>query len=125
MPATTRSIGYRRPITPVEATNTSIGSHPSRAAMPSTRVLASSKPAGPFATLAFFETITIARACRFSRCCRLSTTLGPANLLRVNTPAAGTGRSAEITTKSSVSSLMPTLATWQRKPGGRLVTGSF
>ena len=46
-----------------------------------------------------------------ARCSRLTVTDGPANRLSVKTPAAATGRSAATTTKSSVVSFTPTLAT--------------
>ena len=70
------------------------------------------------ATLAFLETTTTARAEPSATLRRLTTTLGPANELRVNTPAAAHGPSAATTVKSSVSSLMPTLATHGVEPAG-------
>ena len=77
---------------------------------------------GPVATLAFFDTTTIACARPSCRCSRLIVTLGPTNRLRVNIPAAATGPSvAAITRRSSVLSLTPTLATWQPNPAGRVV----
>ena len=84
--------------------------------------MASAWPCGPVATLAFFEITTTAWACPSAIWERLSVTLGPAKRLRVNTPATGTGRSAAITTKSSVSSFTPMLATWLRNPCGSVVT---
>ena len=110
-PVLTRSIGYWRPITPVEAMSTSDGEQPSAAATPPTTVFALERPSAPVATLAFLEMTTIACAERSARWARLTTTLGPANRDFVNTPAAAHGRSAVTTTKSSVSSLMPMLAT--------------
>src|SRR4051794_36908631 len=99
-------------MTPVDATSTSPGSHPSRPATASASASASAGPSGPLATLAFFDTTTTARADPDARLRRLIVTLGPANRLSVNTPAAGTGpEDAAITTKSSVSSLTPMLAT--------------
>ena len=80
---------------------------------------ASASPTGPLATLAFFETTTKACNRPSAMCRRLSVTLGPANRDRVKTAAAEHGASAASTRKSSVSSLMPMLATWERKPAGR------
>ena len=117
-PDRTRSIGYCRPITPVEAISTSSSSHPNTAATPATTSRAFASPTGPVATLAFFEMTTTARAAPSATFARLTTTLGPENRDRVNTPAAGQARSAATITKSSVSSLMPTLVTWQLKPRG-------
>jgi hypothetical protein len=70
-----------------------------------------SEAPGPVATFAFFEMTTYARSCPSETFQRLSTTLGPEKRLFVNTAAAAHGRSAAMTTKSSVSSLMPTFAT--------------
>ena len=62
--------------------------------------------------------MTIAWAVPAARLRRLMVTLGPTKRLRVKTPAAGTGRAAAMTTKSSVVSLTPMLATWQPNPAG-------
>ena len=61
-PVRTFSMGYWRPMTPVEAINTSCGSHPSLAARPCTTSSALASPCSPVATLAFFEITTTARA---------------------------------------------------------------
>ena len=66
-------------------------SQPRRAATASTSASASASPSGPLATLAFFDTTTIARARPSARLRRLIVTLGPVKRLRVKTPAAGTG----------------------------------
>jgi hypothetical protein len=108
-------------MTPVEVMTTSVGSHPSRAATRCAISTASEWPPGPVATLAFFEITTTACACPSAICARLRVTLGPANRLLVNTPATGTACPAVITTKSSVSSFTPMLATWLWKPSGRRV----
>ena len=98
--------------------STSSAEQPRRSATAATSASASAVPAGPLATLAFLATTTTARARPSRRCSRLIVTLGPVKRLRVKTPAAGTGVAAAMTTKSSVSSLTPTLATWQPKPAG-------
>jgi hypothetical protein len=67
-PARTRSIGYCRPITPVEAINTSDAWQPSAAATPPTTSRALAKPAAPVATLAFLEMTTTACADGDDRC---------------------------------------------------------
>ena len=110
-PARTRSIGYWRPITPVEAISTSLESQPTAAATPATTSRALARPSSPVATLAFLEITTTACAVGDDRFSRLTITLGPAKLLVVNTPAATLGESLATTTKSSVVSLMPMLAT--------------
>ena len=61
-PVRTFSMGYWRPMTPVEAINTSCGSHPSLAATPCTTSRALASPRSPVATLAFFEMTITARA---------------------------------------------------------------
>ena len=111
IPLSIRSIGYRRPMTPVDATSTSATRHPRRSATAVVTARLSSSPAGPLATLALRDTTTIAWAVESARLARLAVTHGAANRLRVNTPAAATGRSAAMTTKSSCSSLTPRLAT--------------
>ena len=60
------------------------------------------------------------RACSepSAACARDTSTLGPAKRDRVKTAAAVHGRSDATTTKSSVSSLIPMLATWAWKPRG-------
>ena len=110
-PARTRSIGYWRPITPVEAISTSPAVQPSAVATPATTSRALARPTSPVATLAFLEITTTACAVGDDRCSRLTRTLGPAKLLVVNTPTVGHGESVATTTKSSVESLIPTLAT--------------
>ena len=118
-PGRIRSIGYRRPITPVDVTTTSSAAHPSRSATVRATSSASSSPSWPVATLAFFEITTTARASPLATCRRDSVTLGPAKRLFVNNAATGTGRSAAITTRSSVSSFTPMFATCARKPSGQ------
>ena len=112
-------------MTPVEAISTSVGRAPSALATPAASSAASSRPGMPLATLAFFATTAKARSRPPATCSRLMVTLGPANRERVNTAAAGQGASAAITTKSSVSSLIPMLATWHRKPRGRATTSAL
>ena len=84
---------------------------PRRSAIVDATSSASSIPCRPVATLAFFEMTTTACATPSATLARLSVTLGPANRLLVNSPAVGTGRSAAMTTRSSVSSLIPMFAT--------------
>ena len=110
-------------MTPVDAMSTSSSPHPRRAATARTTAVASARPSAPVATLAFFDTTTTACAAPPATWARLRVTLGPAKRLRVKSPAAATGRSAAITTKSSVSSLTPTLATYDPKPAGHGVAG--
>ena len=98
-------------MTPVDAMRTSLASAPSAAATPSASSRASASPAAPLATFAFLEITAKARSRWSATCSRLIVTLGPENRERVNTAAAGHGSSAAITTKSSVSSLIPMLAT--------------
>ena len=61
-PARTFSMGYWRPMTPVEAMSTSCGSQPIFLATPCTTSRALASPCSPVATLAFFEMTTTARA---------------------------------------------------------------
>ena len=110
-------------MTPVDATSTSPGSQPSAAATPAASSVASRAPCGPVATLAFFDTTTMARRRPSATFARLRVTLGPTKRLRVNTAAAGPVRSAASTRKSSVSSLMPMPSTWAEKPWGSAVIG--
>ena len=117
-PLRTWVIGYWRPITPVEAMSTSVGSQASAVATPATTSRALLIPSAPVATLAFFEITTTARAERLAMCSRLTSTLGPANRLCVKTPAAAHVVSAMTSVKSSVESLMPTFAMWVRNPCG-------
>ena len=74
---------------------------------------ASATPAGPLATLAFFDTTTSPRERPAATVARLSPMLGPANRLRVNTPATAAGVVSTIK-RSRVSSLMPAVPTWIR-----------
>ena len=112
-PLRTWAIGYWRPITPVEATSMSVGSHARAVATPPTTSRALLMPSTPVATLAFLEITTTARAERLAMCSRLTSTLGPANRLCVKTPAAAHVSSATTSVKSSVESLMPILATYE------------
>ena len=112
-PFRTCAIGYWRPITPVEAMSTSVGSHASEVATPATTSRALLMPSEPVATLAFLDMTTTARAHKLAMCSRLTRTLGPANRLCVKTPAAAHVVSATTSVKSSVESLMPMFATWE------------
>ena len=126
-PVRTFSMGYWRPMTPVDAINTSCGSQPSFLATPCTTSRALARPCSPVATLAFFEMTTTARAEWLAMCLRETTTLGPANRLCVKTPAAATTVSAATTVKSSLVSLIPMLVTKLVNPWGSAVmlTPSF
>ena len=62
IPVRIRSIGYRRPMTPVDARRTSDALMPSFAATEDVTSSACAKPSGPLATFAFFEMTTMARA---------------------------------------------------------------
>ena len=120
-PARTRSIGYWRPITPVDAMSTSSASQPSAAATPATTSRALARPCvagGDVGVLGDHHD----GACR-----AIGDVLAADDDARPGEAAAGeharppgNGRSAATTTKSSVSSLMPMLATWQLKPRGRV-----
>ena len=105
-------------MTPVEAIRTSRGLAPMRFAVISTTSRASASPVGPFATFAFLEMTTTPRTDPSVRFSLLTTTLGPAKRLFVNTPAAVQSSSAAMTTTSSEESLMPMLATVAVKPAG-------
>src|SRR4029077_5748876 len=85
-PRRTRSIGYWRPMTPVEAMSTAEGAQPGRWATPAVTSRALARPSAPVATLAFLEMTTTACALGVDRCSRLTITLGPAKLLVVKTP---------------------------------------
>ena len=98
--------------------STSSGGTTSAVATPRTIASLSASPCAPVATLAFFETVTMARAWWSATLRRLTCTDAPAKRLWVKRPAAAQGASDAITEKSSVVSLMPTLATWVRKPSG-------
>ncbi len=98
-------------MTPVDAMSTSVGEQPNAAATPATTSCASARPCAPVATLAFLEMTTIARAVPCATWRRLTSTLGPANELCVNTPAAAQGTSLATMVKSSVVSFTPMLAT--------------
>ena len=93
MPASMRSIGRRRPITPVEPTSTSEGSTPRRAAASSAMRSASASPAAPVATLELPELTTSARATPRATRSRVSTRGAPTTALRVKSAAAVAGRS--------------------------------
>ncbi len=105
-------------MTPVEATRTSDGATPSAPATPAASSSALARPVAPVATFAFFDTTATARAEPSATLRRDTSTLGPVKRDRVNTAAAVHGRSDATTTKSSVSSLIPTFATWAAKPWG-------
>ena len=110
-PARTLSIGYWRPITPVEAIRISLSLQPMARATPATTSRALFMPSSPVATLAFFEITTTPRALPSATCSRLTRTLGPAKRLCVKRPAAAHDSSATTRVKSSVVSLMPTFVT--------------
>ena len=121
MPVRTRSIGYWRPMTPVEATTSSLLSQPSRAATAAMSSRAFCMPCSPVATFEFFETTTTPRVCPLAPNSRLSTTLAPAKRLLVNIDAPVVPAAPSTTTKSSESSLMPILAVCATNPAGREV----
>ena len=108
-------------MTPVEAMRTSLLFSPSAEATDDVTSSAWRIPSSPVATLAFFEITTTARADRSATLRREITTLGPANLLWVNTPAVEHGPSAITTVKSFDESFTPTLVTKEENPRGRAV----
>ena len=108
-------------MTPVEAMSTWSLESPSADATDDVTSSAWRIPSSPVATFAFFEITTTARADKLATLRREITTLGPANLLCVNTPAAEHGPSAMTTVKSFVVSFTPTLVTKEEKPRGRAV----
>ena len=118
-PVRIRSIGRRRPITPVWAMSTSLARAPRWAATAVTISDASARPWSPVATFAFFEVTTTALARPDATLVREMRTLGPAKCDWVNIPAAEHTSSAATTTKSRLWSLIPRLVTWQRNPAGR------
>ena len=81
IPARMLSMGYRRPMTPVEAMSTSLLVNPSADATDDVTSSAWRMPSSPVATLAFFEITTTARADKLATLRREIITLGPANLL--------------------------------------------
>ena len=118
MPVRIHSIGYKRPMTPVDAMRTSDGLMPNFVATDSVTSSACASPTGPLATFAFFEITTMARAWPVLWR-RDTSTDGPANRLLVNTPADVEPALARTTVKSLLSSLTPTLATYDVNPWGR------
>ena len=108
-------------MTPVEAMSTWSLVSPSADATDEVTSSACRIPSSPVATLAFFEITTTACADKSATLRREITTLGPANLLCVNTPAAEHGLSAMTTVKSFVESFTPTLVTKEETPRGRAV----
>ena len=115
-----RSMGYWRPITPVEAMSRSSGGTPTDAAARSSTSRALAMPCSPVATLAFLATTTRPRARPEAALARLRTTEGPAKRDRVKTAdEAGAGPSLTTTTTSSPSSRRPAEPAWARKPAGR------
>ena len=83
MPAAMRSMGMRRPITPVEATSTCCSSRPSFVAASAAMRAASSTPCAPVATFELPELATMARAVPFAARSRVSRTGSPTTALRV------------------------------------------
>ena len=86
-PASALSMGSGTPITPVDATNTSDGTHPiadaARAAIAST----AARPRCPVNALEFPAFTTSARACPSTSACRHHSTSGDGHRLLVSTPA--------------------------------------
>ena len=105
-------------MTPVEPTRTSSASDPVTLATRSASSAASRSPCAPVATLAFFDTVTMALAEPSARWRRESATLGPAKRDWVNTPAAVQGVWLATIERSRLSSLMPALAAYVTKPRG-------
>src|SRR5579875_1117696 len=105
-------------IIPVDATSTSAAVHPTRSATDLASSSALLIPSLPVATLAFLDTVTMARGVCISICRRERRTLGPANRERVKTASALHLPELAMITKSSVSSLIPIFATCVRNPRG-------
>ena len=105
-------------MTPVEPTRTSEASHPSASATRAASSAASRSPWAPVATLAFFDTVTMARAEPSSRFRRHRVTLGPTKRDWVKTPAATHGVWLATIERSRLSSLMPAFAAYVTKPRG-------
>ena len=100
MPASSRSIGSGRPMTPVDATRTCSGLMPSSPAVTSAESLASFMPRSPVHALAQPEFARIAWTHPPLTTSRSSTTGAAATLLVVNTAAAAHGASATISATS-------------------------
>ena len=117
-------MGYRTPITPVEATITSVASQPTAPAVSRASSPAWAAPTAPVATLAFLEITTTARALPPTRWARLSVTLGPEKRLRVNTPAAVVPCVAHRIITSLLPSLIPMLPLCNPNPSGKSTSGT-
>ena len=118
-------MGYRTPITPVEATTTSVDPQPTTSATSRANSSACAAPTAPVATLAFLEITTTARALPPARWARLSVTLGPEKRLRVNTPAVVVPGGADRIITSLLSSLIPMLPLCNPNPSGKSTSGTL
>src|SRR3954452_18808402 len=100
-PGSSLSIGSRTPISPVEATATSIAPMPSSAARCSAVAWLSWNPSGPVQALAPPELRTTARSRPVESTCRLHCTGAAGNRLVVKTAAAAASRPSLTTTATS------------------------
>src|SRR3954470_7404917 len=100
-PGSSLSIGSRTPISPVEATATSIAPRPSSAARCSAVAWLSWKPSGPVQALAPPELRTTARSRPVESTCRLHCTGAAGNRLVVKTAAAASSGPSLTTTATS------------------------
>jgi len=121
MPARTLSMGRRTPITPVEATTTSEGAHPTTRAVAAAISRASARPSSPVAALAQPALTTTARARPEARCSRETTTGAACAALVVKTAAAAHGPWATTRARSSPVALMPAAVAAAQKPAGAVM----
>lgn len=118
MPSRMLSIGYGRPITPVEPITSSSGRTPAFAAAMRRTSSACAAPTLPVATLALRATTTMPRLRCAAVSARLSSTLGPAKRDLVYTAAETAGTSETTTAKSWAVSFSPMFAVYERNPCG-------
>ena len=115
-----RSIGYWRPMTPVEPMRSSSDLMPSFAATWASTARAFASPWAPDATFEFFEMVTTPRALPTATCSRLMRTLQPAKRLWVNMAEHRVPGSPMTTEKSRVVSFTPMFAAYARNPLGQV-----
>ena len=108
-------------MTPVEATTTSEGRHPSAFAVTAAISRASARPPSPVAAFAQPALITTARARPDATCSRDTITGAAGARLSVKTAAAAHSRSAASSARSAPSGLIPAATEAARKPSGAVI----
>ncbi len=129
-PAPLRSLSRSSwtPMTPVDATSTCSGAHPTMDATKSAELRATARPSGPVHALAqpLLTTTARARPPLRARCSRDTSTGAASALLVVNTPAAAAGASATTSARSRAPVfLMPHATPAARKPAGAVTPPSI